>query len=178
MRPKVQKQGMTLSTDADLRIIAEQEKELVFESFDEATAFELGALIRSRGIDEKLPIIIDIQLWDRPLFYAALPGSTVNNADWARRKRNVVRVFHRSTYGLALEKATPDGLFPARYGLDPADYVLAGGGFPIREKGAGVIGAVCVSGLPQRDDHALVVAALCEKLGKDLGSLALPQAAS
>ena len=169
---------MTLSTDADLRIIADQEKELVFASFDEATAFELGALIRSKAVRDGLPIIVDIQLWARPLFYAALPGSTVSNAEWARRKRNVVRVFHRSTYGLTLEKATPDSLFPARYGLDPADYVLAGGGFPIRVSGAGVIGAICVSGLPQRDDHALIVTALCEVLGKDLGSLALPRATS
>jgi uncharacterized protein (UPF0303 family) len=36
-----------------------------------------------------------------------------------------------------------------------------------------VIGAVTVSGLPQRDDHAMVVAALCTMLDKDHDALRL-----
>ncbi len=41
-------------------------------------------------------------------------------------------------------------MFAPYKALDVADYALAGGGFPIRVSGAGVIGAVIVSGLPQR----------------------------
>jgi uncharacterized protein (UPF0303 family) len=54
-----------------------------------------------------------------------------------------------------------------------ADYALAGGGFPIRLEGTGVIGAITVSGLPERDDHCLVVDALCDHLGRDRAALAL-----
>jgi len=39
--------------------------------------------------------------------------------------------------------------------------------------GAGVIGSVTVSGLPQRMDHQMVVEALCAVLGQDFGALAL-----
>ena len=165
-----------MSTEADIRKIVAQETALVFDAFDEATAFALGSALRERGLAEKMPIIIDIQLWDRPLFYAALPGSTASNTNWARRKRNVVKMFQKSTYRLVLEKGRPDRTFVPGEGLDPADYVLAGGGFPIRVKGAGVVGVVAVSGLPERQDHAVVVDALCRHLGLDPAELALPDA--
>lgn len=44
--------------------------------------------------------------------------------------------------------------------LDLDAYAAHGGAFPIAVEGAGVIGAVVVSGLPQVKDHALVVEAL------------------
>ncbi len=162
-----------MTTADDIAKIAQQEKVLVFDRFDEAAAFAIGAAIRERSLAENLPIVIDIQTWDRPLFYAAMPGSTGANTDWARRKRNTVRRFHRSTYRLVLEKARPDRTFPPGEGLASADYVLAGGGFPIAVKGAGVIGVVAVSGLPERQDHAVVVDALCHLLGKSRAELAL-----
>ncbi len=44
--------------------------------------------------------------------------------------------------------------------LDPDTYAAHGGSFPIAVEGAGVIGTVTVSGLPQAEDHAMVVEAL------------------
>ena len=44
-----------------------------------------------------------------------------------------------------------------RYALPSTDYASHGGAFPVHVKDAGVIGSVGVSGLPQRDDHELVV---------------------
>ena len=63
----------------------------------------------SAALDEKLPIVIQISVWDRPLFYAALPGSTSSNFDWARRKINVVKMFLKSTYRMVLEQQRPTG---------------------------------------------------------------------
>jgi uncharacterized protein (UPF0303 family) len=51
--------------------------------------------------------------------------------------------------------------------------VMAGGGFPIRVKGIGVVGAVTVSGLHERDDHEVAVAAICDYLGVEKDSFAL-----
>ncbi|PWK65740.1 heme-degrading domain-containing protein [Aminobacter sp. AP02] len=158
----------------DLEKIAEQEARLVFEGFDEATAFEIGSAIRARGLADSLPIIVDIRLWDRALFYCALPGSTVNNTEWARRKFNVVKMFHRSSYRMVLQKARADRTFPVGDALPIEDYVLAGGGFPIRVKGVGVIGVIAVSGLPERQDHEVVVGAICDHLSIDRQDLALP----
>lgn len=163
-----------MSADEDIARLVEQENALVFPAFNEAAAFAIGAAIREDALARDLPVIIDIQLWDRPLFYAALPGSTATNANWARRKRNVVKLLHKSTYRLVLEKNRPDRNFPPGEGLDPADYVLAGGGFPIRVTGIGVIGVIAVSGLPERQDHEVIVAALCRHLGLDPARYALP----
>ncbi|PSJ55920.1 heme-degrading domain-containing protein [Pseudaminobacter soli (ex Li et al. 2025)] len=158
----------------DIERIKTQEAELVFDRFDEAVAFEIGSAIRERALREDLPIIVDIRTFDRPLFYAAMPGSNASNPDWARRKINVVKRYLKSTYRLVLEQNRPDRTFKVGEGLDIADYVLAGGGFPVRVKGAGVIGVIAVSGLPEREDHNVVVAALAAYLGHSAEALALP----
>ena len=161
----------------DIERIKRQEAALVFDAFDEAVAFEIGSAIRARALAENLPIVIDIRTFDRPLFYAAMPGSNASNLDWARRKTNVVRRFLRSTYRMVLEQQRPDRTFKVGEGLDIADYVLAGGGFPVAVKGAGVIGAIAVSGLPEREDHGVVVDAVASFLGQEAKALALPAAA-
>ena len=58
-------------------------------------------------------------------------------------------------------------------GLPLRRYGFAGGGFPIAIAGVGVVGAVAVSGLPQRDDHAMVVEALAELAGVPVAEIAL-----
>ncbi|MET0576952.1 MAG: heme-degrading domain-containing protein [Mesorhizobium sp.] len=162
-----------MATADDIAGIIAQETALVFDHFDEERAFAIGSALRERALKDKLPVIIDIQLWDRPLFYAALPGSTGSNSDWARRKRNVVKMFHKSTYRMGLEQGREDKTFPPGHGLDPSEFVLAGGGFPVAVKGVGAVGVIAVSGLPQRQDHEIIVAVLAEHLGLDAGKLAL-----
>ncbi|GGA97513.1 UPF0303 protein [Brucella endophytica] len=163
-----------MSHREDIEKILVQEQVLVFDAFDEAAAFELGSRIRDIAVREGLGVAIEGGLWDRRLFYAVTSGATADNQEWVRRKFNVVRRFHASTYRLALEQDRADRMFPPHRALDVADYALAGGGFPIRVKGVGVIGAVIVSGLPQREDHNLVVRALAEMLEADADELALP----
>lgn len=158
----------------DIALIEKQEATLVFPIFDEAVAFEIGAAIRDRALAETMPIIVDIRTFDRPLFYAAMPGSNASNPDWARRKINVVKRFLKSTYRMVLEQQRPDRTFKPGEGLDISDYVLAGGGFPVTVKGAGVIGVIAVSGLPEREDHGVVVDAICKYLRVDAAELALP----
>lgn len=157
----------------DISTILRQEQELVFDRFDEEAAFAIGCAIHDRAKAEGLTLVVDIRLWDRPLFYYASRGTTADNPDWTRRKFNVVRRFHKSTYRMVLEKTFEGRAFPHERGLDPADYVLAGGGFPITVSGAGMIGAVVVSGLPERQDHEVAIAAICAHLGRDMGAYAL-----
>ncbi|HEX2658698.1 MAG TPA: heme-degrading domain-containing protein [Polyangia bacterium] len=158
----------------DVRLLIEQEKTLVFMEFDEAVAFKLGASMRDAALAAGHGIAVDVRTWERPLFYAALPGSTADHPHWIRRKANLVQRVAKSSYRVVLEKEWPGDVFPPRRGLADADFVLAGGSFPIRVKGAGLIGAITASGLHERDDHRVVVEALCAHLGLDARRLALP----
>lgn len=166
-----------LANTADIERIREQEASLILERFDETVAYEIGTALRAKAVADGLPIVVDIQSFDRPLFYAALPGSDVSNRDWAKRKINVVRRYLRSSYSLMLERDAEDRLFKPADGVNVSDYVLAGGGFPIRVDRAGVVGVVAVSGLPDRGDHNLIVATLCSYLGRDPESLSLSEQA-
>ena len=160
----------------DLARIVEQEGTLIYDDFGEAQAYRLGTLIHQMARERRLAVVIDIRFWDRPLFFAALPGSTGANAEWARRKINSVRLYHKSSYRLFLEMGARERIFRPDFGHSSADFAIAGGAFPLRVRKVGVVGAVAVSGLPQREDHALVVTALGACLGMDGARAASPPA--
>lgn len=162
---------MTIAEDiARLRL---QEEQLRFGAFDETTAFAIGESLRALARESGLPIVIDVRLPGRPLFYCALPGSTPDNPEWVRRKSNVVMRYYRSSYRMGRELALKGSALDESRGVSPLDYAAHGGSFTIHVDGAGVIGAITVSGLPQREDHNLVVAALARHLGVPLADLAL-----
>ncbi len=162
---------MTLETD--IAQIARQEEALRFKSFSEADAWALGSLMRQAAVEQALPFVIDIRIGNRPLFYTALPGTTPENLDWVRRKANTVYRFHKSSYRVGREYQHQGKAFDASRGIDPMDLATSGGGFPIHLAGTGVVGAVTVSGVPQRQDHEFVVEMLCRFLKQDYRSLAL-----
>jgi uncharacterized protein (UPF0303 family) len=164
-----------MAREDDIKQIIAQEQGLVFPRFDEAVAFSLGMRIRERAVNEGLGLVADVRTWDRPLFYMALPPTTGDNQHWVRRKYNLVQRVSKSSYRVVLENTSGVDHFPPRRGLDDADFVLAGGGFPIRVAGAGMIGCVTVSGLHERDDHAVAVDAICDELGVDRKEFALPK---
>jgi uncharacterized protein (UPF0303 family) len=160
----------TVDIEEDLRRIALQEERLQFHRFGASSAWDLGKRLKEIGEVRKLAIVIDIQLETLPLFYLALQGTTPDNPEWVRRKRNIVRRFHRSSYAIGLmakqQKINLDA-------LDPRDYAPHGGSFPILLSGTGYVGTITVSGLPQREDHSLVVETVAGYQGRDLSGIAL-----
>ena len=161
-----------MTANDDIALVKQQERELVLPQFDENIAFALGSALRERALVEDLGIVIDIRTWDRQMFFAAMVGTSADNAEWVRRKINTVQRFHRASYRMVLERG--EAPFPPQSGADPADYVIAGGGFPIRVRNAGIIGCVTVSGLPGRLDHGVVVDTLCDHLGLSRAQYGLP----
>lgn len=159
---------MSEDTSKDAVKAAEHELLLEFEHFSESTAWEVGSRIRAAADAAGQAVTIDIRLGDDCVFMSAMPGTTPANADWARRKRNLVNMLHMSSYRIQLDVEAGRN-WPAFMALDPRDFVAAGGCFPIRIAGSGVIGTITVSGLPSRDDHWLVVSTIADMLGVDLG---------
>lgn len=156
----------------DLTCVTLQERELRFPRFDADVAWKLGTLLRAMAVERGLTIVIDVRRFGQPLFYCALEGTTPDNPEWIRRKSNVVARYHRSSYGMGLNLKLKGQTLEER-GHSVADFAAHGGSFPIHVEGAGIVGCVAVSGLPQRDDHELVVEALCAHLGRDYESLKL-----
>lgn len=143
----------------DIAELETQQARLVLDRFDESTALDLGAALVALARKDALPVVVDIRTPDRTLFHAAMPGSAPLNDRWARRKSNVALMFQAASMLVTLRLRAKGGTLD-RDGLDPADFVASGGSVPIRVKGVGVVAAVTVSGLPETEDHALVVRAL------------------
>jgi len=162
-----------MNNEDDIALVKRQEQELVLDRFDEDVAFAIGSSVRERALAEGLSLVVDIRTWDRQLFFSATAGTSADNAEWVRRKINTVRRFQRASYRMVLERGEQP--FSPQSGADPADYVIAGGGFPMRVHGAGIVGALTISGLPGRKDHAVAVDALCDYLGRPRADLALPE---
>ncbi len=163
-----------MTIDADIECIIRQENILKFDKMQESDAWALGSLMRGLAQSRKLPFVIDIRIGARPLYYTALEGTSADNYDWVKRKVRTVQRFEKSSYRVNREHEKRNIVFTAMRGINPMKYALAGGGFPINIKGTGVVGSVTVSGIPQRQDHEFVVECLCQHLGHDYKSLALP----
>jgi uncharacterized protein (UPF0303 family) len=137
-----------------------QEARLVFDQFDEDTAWELGAALREAALAAGLPVAISIRRNGQRLFHAALAGSSADNDGWLERKSAVVDRYGRSSLRVGEQFRVDGGSFDADARLSPSDYAAHGGAFPILVRGTGCVGTVAVSGLPELEDHRLVVETL------------------
>lgn len=162
-----------MNVEQDIAQVNRQEQRLQFSSFDADTAWAIGSRLRQLARERNLSIVIDIQVNNHQLFHVAMPGVTPNNADWVRRKRNLVEHYHCSSYLMKLRLQHQKVNLEDKTGLSPRDLVAAGGSFPILLKGTGCVGTITVSGLAQRNDHALVVEVIAEHLQLPLAELAL-----
>ncbi|MFE9643552.1 heme-degrading domain-containing protein [Streptomyces sp. NPDC006365] len=137
-----------------------QERRLTLPQFTYDDAWTLGTLLVDLARERGAPVAIDITRSGQQLFHAALPGSTPDNDAWIARKRRVVERYAASSLLIGTRFRAKGTTFEDSSRLDPDVYAAHGGAFPITVEGAGVIGTVVVSGLPQLEDHALVVEAL------------------
>ncbi|MFC7963646.1 heme-degrading domain-containing protein [Streptomyces cinereoruber] len=146
-----------------------QEARLVLPRFTYEDAWTLGTLLVSLARERRAPVAIDVRRGAQQLFHCALPGSSADNDAWIDRKRRVVERYGESSFLVGARFRAKGTTFEASSRLDPDRYAAHGGSFPIGVEGAGVIGSVTVSGLPQAEDHALVVEAL-ERLLSSYGA--------
>ncbi|MGW3912355.1 heme-degrading domain-containing protein [Streptomyces sp. NPDC005070] len=140
--------------------LEEQERRLTLQRFTHDDAWALGTLLVELAREREAPVAIDIRRGGQQLFHAALPGSTPDNDAWIDRKRRVVERYGCSSLLVGSRFRAKGTTFEDSSRLDPDTYAAHGGAFPIAVTGAGVIGTVVVSGLPQIEDHKMVVEAL------------------
>lgn len=146
--------------------LEDQERRLVFDAFDEQTAWTVGVALRDAGLASGLPIAISIRRNGQELFHAALPGASADNDGWLARKSAVVDRYGQSSLRVGETFRVRGGSFDQDSRLDIATYAAHGGAFPILIRGTGCVGTIAVSGLPQLEDHKLVVETLESILGQ------------
>jgi len=140
-----------------LKQLLEQEQELQFANFNEETAWQIGKRVVEQCKQAELPIAVDITMGSRQLFHASLKGASADNDEWVKRKvRLVYRFGHSSFYMGQLLKSKGKSIEQS-YLLPESEYAPHGGCFPVIVKGTGMVGTITVSGLPQEEDHKLVV---------------------
>lgn len=147
-----------------LRELEIEEQQLQFTAFSNEDARRLGSALVERARALGKAVTVDITRNGHQLFHHAMDGTSPDNANWIRRKNNVVQRFGRSSWHVGTRYRSKGKSFEADSGLDNADFAAHGGAFPLTIRGTGVIGTVTVSGLPQQEDHELVTQVLREYL--------------
>ena len=151
---------MTSSPWPSVAQLTAEEEELQLASFTNDDAWTLGCALVQAAREAAAPVAVEISRNGFRLFSAALGGSTPDNLSWIARKSAVVHRFGHSSLFVRQASVERGTTFEAEFGLDPARYAAHGGAFPVLVRSVGPVGVVAVSGLPQLDDHRLLVEVL------------------
>ena len=84
-------------------------------------------------------------------------GASADNDEWVKRKVRLVYRFGHSSFYMGQNSKSKGKSIEEAYLLSENEFAPHGGCFPVIVKGTGMVGTVTVSGLPQEEDHKLVV---------------------
>jgi uncharacterized protein (UPF0303 family) len=143
--------------DQILEQLLQEEQDLQFTSFNESTAWEIGCQLVERAQKEGLRVTIDITRGSHQLFHASLRGTSADNDEWIKRKVRIVYRFGHSSYYMGQLLKSKGKRLEEAYLIPESEYAPHGGCFPVFVKDTGMVGTITVSGLPQEEDHKLVV---------------------
>ncbi len=145
-----------------LKIRENEHAELQFNSFSNAKAYEIGLrLVEVAGLNG-YQVTIDICKHGQQIFHYACEGTSRDNDQWIIRKNKVVDYFGKSSIYIK-EMVKESGVtLEELFFIDGMKFSAFGGAFPIIIRDTGAIGTVTVSGLPDEQDHELVVSVLRE----------------
>ncbi|GHV58195.1 UPF0303 protein [Spirochaetia bacterium] len=163
-----------MDIDEGMEILKKQEELLQFNHFNRQDAWRLGKELVAISQNEGVGLSLSIRLRDGLILFQYLPeGTNQNNESWMTRKFNAVRMFETSSLFNGLRLKKNNQTFESR-GYDPRLFAPSGGGFPIRIRGTGVIGAIVTSGGPHLQDHDILIEGLIRHLkAKDVPRIPL-----
>ena len=146
-------------------LLAEQQL-LSIATLSNMEAIEIGQIATAIGIEEKLPIAIQVRLDDWIIYHTSLPGSSTENDWWLARKARVVRLKQHSTLFEQVSAKERGVDWHEENNLLDETHAIHGGGLPLISKDKGFVGCLLISGLPQIEDHLLGVRVLTEFLAR------------
>ena len=148
------------------QLLLEEQDRLTLPSLSVADALEIGQIANSFGVEQGLPIAVEVRIGDWIIYHASLPGSTVENQGWIDRKARVVMLKQHSTLFERVSAQERGVDWHKENGLLDETHAIHGGGLPLITQGDGFVGVLLISGLPQIEDHLLGVKVLTEFLAR------------
>ncbi|MDD2534259.1 MAG: heme-binding protein [Eubacteriales bacterium] len=137
-----------------------QEDATIFESFSRADALSLGLKMLDAAKHYPDPVAVEIVINGLVVFRHFTDGSVLDSEMWLLRKRNSVELMAMSSLRFNAWLSEGGRTLESRH-LNSELYAACGGGFPILLKNTGMIGSICISGLPSDlDDHQVILDAL------------------
>ena len=153
--------------DDILKQLLNEEQELQFTKFNEEDAWKLGSQLVEQARSRDLPVTVDIMRGTHQLFHVSLRGTSPDNDEWVKRKVRTVYRFGHSSFYIGQSLKSKGKTIEQSYLVSESEYAPHGGCFPIIIKDTGIVGTVTVSGLPQEEDHKLVVEAIRSYLAEE-----------
>ena len=155
-----------------LELLERQEELLRFDSFTNQDARRLGNILADIAAENPTPTTVRVCIGDTIVYqYTDSPEEDVRFG-WVSRKYNLIRKTGHSSMHACVRNRKLGELAEMAALSDVSGFGC--GGFPIRLKGetitednliSSIIGCVALSGLPDPQDHDLVVRALEQFLG-------------
>ena len=155
-----------------LELLERQEDLLRFDSFTDEDARRLGNILADIAAENPAPTTVRVTIGDTVVFqYTDSPEADVR-LGWVTRKYNLIRKTGHSSMHACVRNRKLGEL--ADKAAQEDVYGFGCGGFPIRLKDepiteenkiSSIIGCAALSGLPDPQDHDLVVRALEQYLG-------------
>ena len=146
-------------------LLAEQQL-LSIATLSNMEAIEIGQIATAIGIEERLPIAIQVRLGDWIIYHTSLPGSSTENDWWLARKARVVKLKQHSTLFEQVSAKERGVDWHEENNILDETHAIHGGGLPLISKDKGFVGCLLISGLPQIEDHLLGVRVLTEFLAR------------
>ena len=150
---------MTMTMDELMKVLDMQEDILQFTHFTNADAWELGTMILMEARRRGAQVGIMIRRSNgEVVFQYCDNGITPHNVELMRRKSSSLQLYMAATNA-------PESV--KQMVLDPKEYAMLGGGFPICVEEVGVVATVAVSGMGQVSDHDVIVKCISKYLHID-----------
>ena len=105
-----------------LETLTRQEQELQFTAFTSDIALALGLKVIEIVHQRGKVVTVNITVNGKVLFHHAMQGAAADQADWIRRKNNVVERFGRSSYFIGIDHKHRGVAFDEIKYLPPQDY--------------------------------------------------------
>ena len=135
-------------------------KKIEVDNFSNRIALEMGLKILDLAKSRNQHIAVEICRLNHTVFIYIDDSLPADKHNWLRRKANIAKLLEESSLSVKNDMKEGNLTLDKTFGLDEKDFLVRGGSIPIFVKNAGMMATITVSGLPDVEDHNIIIDAL------------------